>query len=48
MMNADTPILLGTQFPTAPLSADAKIIQIDINPQYWRAQQSRHGAGGRY
>ncbi|WP_067702788.1 MULTISPECIES: ubiquinone-dependent pyruvate dehydrogenase [unclassified Erwinia] len=33
MMNADTLILLGTQFPyRAFYPADAKIIQIDINP----------------
>ena len=33
MMNADTLILLGTQFPYRPFyPADAKIIQIDINP----------------
>lgn len=33
MMNADTLVLLGTQFPyRAFYPADAKIIQIDINP----------------
>jgi thiamine pyrophosphate-dependent acetolactate synthase large subunit-like protein len=33
MMNADTLILLGTQFPyRAFYPTDAKIIQIDINP----------------
>lgn len=33
MMNADTLILLGTQFPyRAFYPSDAKIIQIDINP----------------
>ena len=33
MMNADTLILLGTQFPYRALyPTDAKIIQIDINP----------------
>lgn len=33
MMNADTLVLLGTQFPYRPFyPADAKIIQIDINP----------------
>lgn len=33
MMNADTLILLGTQFPYRPFyPTDAKIIQIDINP----------------
>ncbi len=33
MMNADTPVLLGTQFPyRAFYPTDAKIIQIDINP----------------
>ncbi|STM21107.1 pyruvate oxidase [Escherichia coli] len=33
MMNADTLVLLGTQFPyRAFYPTDAKIIQIDINP----------------
>lgn len=33
MMNADTTVLLGTQFPyRAFYPTDAKIIQIDINP----------------
>jgi pyruvate dehydrogenase (quinone) len=48
MMNADTLILLGTQFPYRLLPDDAKIIQIDINPGSIGAQQSRYGAGGRY
>ncbi len=50
MMNADTLVLLGTQFPyRAFYPTDAKIIQIDINPASIGAHsKGRYGAGRRY
>ncbi len=49
MMNADTLVLLGTQFPTAPSTRPMlKSFRLISTQQHRRSQQGGYGAGRRY